>query len=340
MGNDPKDPNDPKNPKDVEITKYNRPTAGLEEALAAVESREALFQRVAQVAIAATDPSQWTDLGGKPWPTGPAAETIARRFAVSMVNIHRERFELSDEYGAYALWVYSATFSLPGGRDVMEAEGTCSSRDTFLGLDVQEDGYDEGNIMKAAGTNCRINGIMQILGLRGIPWERLERLGLDRSKVTKVEYRKGGKGGGSKAQLPPSERTIPYGNSKGKKLSELDEKDLKWYREAMSAAVLDPEKARWKADNEAWVAAFDTEIARRANVKAGVTTNGNGNGNGPSIWARVRALDPTITKTDLKLLVKRVTGKANAKDLVEADIGLIVQEMKKNPWAGNDDIPF
>jgi hypothetical protein len=335
MGNDPKDLVDP---KDVEITKYAPLVGGLQSALAAVDAREAMFKRVAEVAIQATHPTQWTDLGGKPWPTGPAAETIARRFAVSMTDIRRERFPLSDEHGEYALWVYTATFSLPGGSDVMDAEGTCSSRDSFLGLDVQEDSYDEGNIMKAALTNCRTNGIMQILGLRGMPWERLEQLGLDRSLAAKVEFRKGGKGGGSKAQVPPSERTIPYGQSKGKKLSEVEEKDLKWLREAMSASVLDPEKARWKADNESWVTAIDAEFARRANVKAGVTTNGNGNGS--SIWPRVRALDPTIPETDLKALVKRVTGKASAKELTDADFPKISKEIADIKGPGNDDIPF
>jgi hypothetical protein len=333
MANDPKDPNDP---KDAEII-YTPLVSGLQSALAAVDAREAMFKRVAEVAIQATHPTQWTDLGGKPWPTGPAAETIARRFAVSMTNIRRERFVRSDEYGEYELWVYTATFSLPGGSDVMDAEGTCSSRDSFLGSDTQEDDYDEGNIMKKALTNCRTNGIMQILGLRGMPWERLEQLGLDRSQAPKVEFRKGGKGGGSKAQVPPSERTIPYGQSKGKKLSELDEKDLKWYREAMAASVLDPDKARWKADNESWVVAIDAEFARRANVKAGVTTNGNGNG--PSIWARVRALDPAMPEPELAAVVKAATDKATRNQLVEGDLPKIQAALAQHKQL-KDDIPF
>lgn len=64
------------------------------------------------------------------------------------------------------------------------------------------------------------------------------------------------------------------------------------------------------------------------------------NGNGSSIWARVRAIDPTIPEVDLKGLVKRVTGKANAKDLTEADIATIAKEIANIKGAGNDDIPF
>lgn len=324
----------PPPPQDIEVRVQ---ATGLEDALAVVDSREALFRRVAEVAIKATHPSQWTDLGGKPWPTGPAAETIARRFAVSMMNIRRERFPLSDEHGAYVLWVYTATFALPGGRDVLDAEGTCSSRDSFLGADAQEDAYDEGTIMKAALTNCRINGVMQILGLRGMPWDRLEALGIARSAVPKVEYQKGGRGGGSKAQTPHAERELPFGRAKGKKLSEAEESDLKWLRERMVASVADPEKAKYKADNEAWVKAIDEEVARRANAKTGTAAPASG---GPSLWERIRALDKTVPEAELKELVKAATKKANARDLVEADVALVADALKKRAESMNSDIPF
>lgn len=311
---------------------------GLEDALAAVEAREVLFQRVAEVAVKATHPSQWTDLGGKPWPTGPAAETIARRFAVSMTNVRRERFPLSDEHGTYVLWVYTATFSLPGGKDVLDAEGTCSSRDQFLGAEAHGDEFDEGTIMKAALTNCRINGVMQILGLRGMPWERLEQLGIKQGDVPKVEYRKGGKGGGSKSQTPHAEREIPFGRARGKKLAEASEADLKWLRERMVASVADPEKAKYKADNEAWITAIDADLARRSGQKNGTASAGDSSapagGDATSPYDQLLALAAKAkrTKEAVHAWLKE-RGRTSHTQVIEADVAAFEKYLV-------DDIPF
>lgn len=46
----------------------------LEIALEQIEKREVTFRRILELAIKSTHKGQWVDLGGKPWPTGPAAE--------------------------------------------------------------------------------------------------------------------------------------------------------------------------------------------------------------------------------------------------------------------------
>lgn len=60
------------------------------------------------------------------------------------------------------------------------------------------------------------------------------------------------------------EMTIPWGKSKGTPLSQAGEKDLKWCLEFASNSVDNPEKAKFRDQNIALVAAIQAELARRA----------------------------------------------------------------------------
>jgi hypothetical protein len=51
---------------------------------------------------------------------------------------------------------------------------------------------DETNIMKAAYSNMMVNGITRLLGIRNLTWEQLEKYGINKDGVSKVEYRNGG----------------------------------------------------------------------------------------------------------------------------------------------------
>ncbi|MCX6951316.1 MAG: hypothetical protein NTV51_03905 [Verrucomicrobia bacterium] len=61
----------------------------------------------------------------------------------------------------------------------------------------------------------------------------------------------------------PSGLTIPFGRSKGKPLSEADDKDLRWVAGAVRKSLDDPAKERWRAKNAELLAAIDAELAGR-----------------------------------------------------------------------------
>lgn len=290
--------------------------------LAIIEQRNKLLDRILEVAIRSTHVGQWTNLGGKPWPTGPAAESMARRCAVSITNISREKIQSQDDKGPFYIWVYRATFSLPGGRDVLEAEGTCSSRDSFLGTETSAgrplSETDEGSIMKAAYTNCRVNGITQLLGLRNMSWDRLDSLGINEGKVAKVEYDTGAKGGGRGKASDDVE--LKFGKSKGKHLSEVGDDDVRWYVGCWEKDLADPEKSKFHANSRKNIEIAQALLAARANAAAGTAAPA---GAAPSVWQRMKALDPTVSEADLKTIAKTATGKVNAAELVEADIAKV-----------------
>lgn len=231
-----------------------------------IEQRNKLLEKVLAYAIAATHAGQWVDQNGKPWPTAAAAEVMARRCAVSVKSTHCEKRLSQDDKGQFYIYEFTGTFALPGAYDSIEALGTCSSRDQFLGTETSEgrnlSDIDEGNIQKAAYSNMMVNGVCRLLGVRNLTYEQLAAAGIDQAKMPKVEYNSGSKGGGSKAD--PSGEPLKFGRGKGKTLAQQDDENLRWYRDSFAKDLADPEKAKWKTRTEKLLAAADAEIAKRA----------------------------------------------------------------------------
>jgi hypothetical protein len=69
----------------------------------------------------------------------------------------------------------------------------------------------------------------------------------------------GGNGGGI---------SFPFGRDKGIPIPQLSDESIGWYSRAMSQAIADPEKARWRGRNEQLLAALLAEEKRRAEAKA------------------------------------------------------------------------
>lgn len=294
--------------------------------LAIIEKRNQLLERVLQYAIQATHAEQWNDLGGKPWPTGPACEAMARRCGVSLTNVSQQKQLSSDDKGEFYIWVVRGTASLPSGYDSIEVFGTCSSRDSFLGTETTAgramSEIDEGNIMKAAYTNMEVNAITRLLGVRNLSWDRLGQVGLDRSKMGKVDYESGARGGGKRAEGGDIE--IKWGNGKGKKLRELNDEDLAFYvsRWAEEIEKADPAKAKFKANTEKSLAAGKEEQAKRANAKAG--TAAPGAQTSVTVWQRLQQLAAAqnLPIEKLKELIKQIVKKekVNPTELTEKDL--------------------
>lgn len=56
---------------------------------------------------------------------------------------------------------------------------------------------------------------------------------------------------------------VPFGRQKGQPISACEVKDLEWLAQALLKSIGDPDKARWKDDNQRLVDAIEAEIERR-----------------------------------------------------------------------------
>lgn len=305
--------------------------------LAVIEARNKAFERLITYALGATKPEHWFDQQGKPYLGAAGSEVVARRCAVRVSDVRREKTASSDDKGAFYIYVYEGTFSLPGGMDSVEALGTCSSRDTFLGTETKSgrelSEIDEGNVMKAAYSNMIVNGVTRLLGLRGLSWDTLSKFGITSDGASKVTYNSGAKGGSAERS---GGFTFPFGKAKGKSPSEVDDKDLAWYAKTFRENLTDPEKAKYKANTEKQLAAVEAEQARRA--------NGSKPADAPvSMSARIRTLatDYEVPEAEIGALVKAATGKTKPSELTEEDFAKCEAAFSKSVTGGDEnDIPF
>lgn len=299
-------------------------TSGGPDLLEILNKRNHLLERVLDYAISATHPEQWFDLGGKPWPGGPACESMARRCGVSVTSVRTTKRPSSDDKGEFYLYLCEGVVSLPSGFDSIEALGTCSSRDTFLGTETNAgrelSEVDEGSILKAAYTNMIVNGVTRLLGVRSLSWDRLATLGLERGKMGKVEFNAGAKGGGQKAA--GSDLVFKFGPGKDKKVSDATDDDLAWYVPRFEKDLGDPEKAKFKKNTETQLATVKAEQARRANAKAGTTAMTS---TAVSLWARIQQLLTEAKMDPAKHgeFVKSVTKKVGPNQLLESDVAAV-----------------
>ncbi len=189
------------------------------------------YKQIISLSIKLTNPHDWSSLGGRPYLQSSGAEKIASPFKISMGAPTRERLERDDSKGKYYLWIYQAVFTSGLLRRSIVAQGKCSSRDQFFGRD--KEGYkliedvDEENILQSAYTNLFVNGVTRLLGIRNLTWEQLALGGIAQDAVGKVDYRKGGQGGGQ---------------SEAASSSFLSQPQLKLLFARVAAAKIDPSK--------------------------------------------------------------------------------------------------
>ena len=56
---------------------------------------------------------------------------------------------------------------------------------------------------------------------------------------------------------------VPFGRSKGVAIEEADAKDLRWVANALGQSIDNPDKARWRDDNERVLDAIQKELGTR-----------------------------------------------------------------------------
>ena len=167
----------------------------VEDLISVAQKRMETVPRLVEMALKVTNYRDWVDQSGNPYLTHSGAEKIARLFGVKISNINTTKDWTEDTRGKYYIYKTTGTVALPGTIDSIEAIGTCSQRDGFFAkakgewLDTIE--IDETNILKASYSNFIVNGITHLLGLRNLTWEQVEKAGVDRKRVMKIDYQSG-----------------------------------------------------------------------------------------------------------------------------------------------------
>jgi len=155
------------------------------------ERRVAQLEKITELSLKRTNVNDWVDQNGKPYLVCSGAEKIGRLFGVNWSILDSKKITSEDDKGKFYFYQATGVFTLKG-HDSIEAVGTCSVRDKFFskanGRELPVSEIDETNIMKSAYSNCVVNGITRLLGIRNLTWEVLERNGINKKGVASVTY--------------------------------------------------------------------------------------------------------------------------------------------------------
>jgi len=151
-------------------------------------------------ALKITNELDWVLIGGKPYLQESGSTKVARMFGISIHLLGQPLVEVDNE--GYKTYTYKARFFLK--EQYVDCEGSRSMKDDFFakrgGELLKPDAIDERDVKMAAYTNCVNNGIKRLIpNLRNIDTEKLEKAGLDVSKIEGYTFKQGSKGGATKA---------------------------------------------------------------------------------------------------------------------------------------------
>lgn len=184
-------------PKEIVVVQQQSLTEVSDDLIANAERRIADLGKILTLSLRITNHQDWVDQQGKPYLMGSGAEKVARLFGVSWDEPNVEKILSNDEKGSYYFYKVTSTFRM--GKDSIGAIGTCSLKDPFFGTQKNAEGrreqkaqseVDEMDILKKGVTNCIVNGVTRLLGLRNLTWEQVQGAGLKKEAVASVEYKK------------------------------------------------------------------------------------------------------------------------------------------------------
>lgn len=160
-----------------------------------------MFEKLRDVAIRMTRPSDWHLFGDRVWPQRGAAEKIMRGLGLDLY-VHREngcpysKRMASDEKGGY--YIITVSGRIVGQWGSLEAMGFCTSRDQFFASDGTDDNgekrykplsmVNEEHLIQAAYTNFVANAVMRYTGISMTTKEDLEKH-YGTGKVSQHTYR-------------------------------------------------------------------------------------------------------------------------------------------------------
>jgi hypothetical protein len=172
-------------PKDIVPVTPGLPSEG---ALDRAEKRDALMRRVMQLAITATNESDYSMLGQNLWIEATGVEKIARRFGITFgrPTITKEYHDDKDGKRFYTMVCEGEIFM--SDVDRIWAIGTADSNDQFLTQDHKNEA-DVNDIRKKAWSNWEVNGVTRLLGIRGITTDDLKAGHLNPQLIRGVKFR-------------------------------------------------------------------------------------------------------------------------------------------------------
>ena len=215
--------------------------------LALMSERVENQKKMLAIAIKLTSPNQWVIFAGNGkesvYPTGGAADTILRR----AFGLTWDVKEMTVEETPDGRLATCTAWLMRGDVRVEQFTGY-----RFMGGFVK----DEASLRKGAIENLKSVAVRDLLGLRFRTPDELKEMGLDMSKLDRrVEFQTHDK--------DPGTMKVPFGRDKGKPIVDIDDVALKWLAEAVKKSVDDPEKAKFKARNEALLTDLRDEYKRR-----------------------------------------------------------------------------
>jgi hypothetical protein len=155
------------------------------------EKRVAAVIKIKTMALAVTNPRDWTIQGDNPDMQTSGLEKVARVFGISWKELGEPVRE--NEESGHFMYTYRGEFSLHGKS--ITVIGTRSSKDGFFTKYEYPKGEDRkklppteidaGDVKKSAFTNMIRNGVGRILGIRNMTWADLALVGITKEMVEK-----------------------------------------------------------------------------------------------------------------------------------------------------------
>jgi hypothetical protein len=169
--------------------------------LTQVERRNNAIEQITIAAIKKLMPTDFIDMGGKPFLQGVGAARLKKYFGIQVSNVERipeTGYELIKEDDAGRLRVtYRANYQL--GSMVQLGVGVRDTHNKFLCKRGDEyKAVSEINLPdldQSARTAMDRDGVSRLLGLSGMTWDYLKTLGFEQGKAPKVTYGAGTQGG-------------------------------------------------------------------------------------------------------------------------------------------------
>lgn len=225
------------------------------------EQRIQFIKRIKSAALQVTNIHDWVDQGGKPYLTVSGAQKIARLFGIGWKDL-----KITQEYEEAGHYSYICRGKFCMGSAEIEETGARSSKDpffckksgkgsdgTYKKIDIPPSEIDKNDIMKSALTNCLGRGITAILGIRSLTWEDLEMNGIDKAKVSSVDYKKKSSQQQSSWSGKASEKQIGFIKSLFRKkksditdeqiIAAINKKDIAGFSEIKNLSDITPSEA-------------------------------------------------------------------------------------------------
>lgn len=243
-----------------------------DQAMERVETMVRVLERLRVASIKATYPSDWIIHTSRDADGGivrqvgylqdSGAERAGKIWGIEIGAPTIDREEFPDK--TYSYHMVADAWSKVTGERLDYVEGSRWSGDGFFKRSQgADDQIDPTDVRKSAYANLHGRAVRALSGLNGVPLDMLRAAGVDVDKVVHVNYEKGAKGGDSAGGTVGGDVTVGFGNSKGKKPAELEDKDLAWYLKAYAENVADPRKANFLKANQRVLDALKAEQERR-----------------------------------------------------------------------------